>query len=522
MDALVQAALLGTARTTTSDTNSPAGALVTHLPEPDPGHALLLRAGAEAIYRQAGSRLSASTTAIEPAPPERLPACSRTATRLFRDMFEGPYRDVLPEALDCLKRAGLRLPASLLPQALEHAVGDVRAGLLPVIGERGRWLSQFNPAWHWAADAFIDESGMPADAEIRWQEGRNTERLSLLRRFRAHDPAHARTLLEGVWRQEKADFRADAIQILEVHRSSDDEPFLEAARDDRAQDVRQHAARLLACLPDSAFVRRIIDRADAVLREVDAAGNLIVIVPEELDPAWQRDGIHAKPPPYLGERAWWLEQLLALVPPSHWARRFACTPNELVAIAARDTAWGFTTIKGWARAAAIHRDTAWATPLANWMALDPAGTESKPAELALCADLIAMMPEEEAGQLISMLLSSPPGAMVDRWYTLINLLPGRWSEAVSLAYLHATREYFGAKEEVGESWTDRHVIANWLYTLVERAAIRIPSSCFAEALVPLPLPGRTSHYVRQWEQSIQTFTETIRFRQRIRKEFRYE
>jgi hypothetical protein len=433
-------------------------------------------------------------------------------------MFAGQYRDVLPEALDRLKRAGLRLPAPLLPKALEHAVGDVRAGLLPAIGERGRWLSQINPAWHWAADAFIDDSGLPADAEIHWQEGRGAERLSLLRRFRAHDPAYARTLLEGVWRQEKADFRAEAIQTLTVNISAADEPFLEAALDDRAQDVRQHAARLLARLPDSAFARRVTIRADTILRTVDVAGSWVIAVPKTLNPAWQRDGIQPKPPSSLGERAWWLEQLLSLVPPSHWARCFACTPDQLVAIAARDTTWGFTTIKGWARAAALHRDTAWATPLANWMALDPAGTESKPAELALCADLIAIMPKEAAGQLISMLLSSPPGAMVDRWYTLINLLPGQWSEAISLAYLRATREYFGTKEEIGESWADRHIIANWLYTLVERAAIRIPPSCFAEALIPLPLPGRTSNYTRQWEQSIQTFTETIRFRQRIMKE----
>jgi hypothetical protein len=518
MDALVQAALLGTARAPATDTHSPAGALVAGLPEIDPERALLLRGGADAIYRQAGNRLPALMTTLEPAPPERLPACSLTATRLFRDMLEGPYRAVLPEALDRLKRAGLRLPAPLLPKALEHAVGDVRAGLLPVIGERGRWLSQFNPAWHWAADAFIDATGIPANAETRWREGRDAERLSILRRFRTHDPAHARTLLDSVWRQEKADFRTETIQTLAENLSIDDESFLEAALDDRAQDVRQHAAQLLAHLRDSAFVRRITDRTNTILRGIDAACNLEIAVPESFDMAWQRDGIQPKPPPYLGVRAWWLEQLLALVPPSHWARRFAGTPDTLVETAARDTAWGFTTIKGWARAAALHRDIAWATPLANWMALDPAGTESKPAELALCADLIAIMPEEAAGQLISMLLSSPPGAMVDRWYTLINLLPGQWSEAVSLAYLRATRKYFGAKEEVGESWADRHVIANWLYTLVERAAIRIPPSCFAEALIPLPLPGGTSAYTRQWEQSIQTFTETIRFRQRLMKE----
>src|SRR5262245_57696083 len=138
MDALVHAALLGTARATAASTNTPADTLVARLPETDPEHSLLLRAGTEAIYRQAGSRLPSPTAAIEPAPPETLPPCSSRAAYLFREMFDGQCRDVLPEALARLKLARRRLPVTMLPTALSAADNVVRDGLLPVIGERGR------------------------------------------------------------------------------------------------------------------------------------------------------------------------------------------------------------------------------------------------------------------------------------------------------------------------------------------------------------------------------------------------
>ena len=62
----------------------------------------------------------------------------------------------------------------------------------------------------------LNRNDLPADAERRWQEGTSAERLSVLRRFRAHDASTARQWLMSVWRKEKADFRAEAIQTLEV------------------------------------------------------------------------------------------------------------------------------------------------------------------------------------------------------------------------------------------------------------------------------------------------------------------
>src|SRR3954451_22178703 len=88
------------------------------------------------------------------------------------------------------------------------------------------------------------------------------------------------------------------------------EPFLEAALDDRKAEVREQARRLLARLPESAFVARAADRARGVLRR--GGGRLAVTLPEPPDAGPRRDGLTGPPPPGgIGASAWHLFQVVA-------------------------------------------------------------------------------------------------------------------------------------------------------------------------------------------------------------------
>ena len=91
----------------------------------------------------------------------------------------------------------------------------------------------------------------------------------------------------------------------ERRKRPDDEPFLEKTLDDRARDVRDAAASLLARLPQSAFVARMTERAKR--HALDP--------PTAVTPADIRDGLVAKPTGY-APRAFWLERIVASVPPS--------------------------------------------------------------------------------------------------------------------------------------------------------------------------------------------------------------
>ena len=248
MNMLTQIALAGTAKVANDPrTGTALDGLFDAVAGVERERALLLRAAGEATYARAGHLAEAGVALPEPAPDEHQKICSATAARLVGDMLQERHPQVLPEALRLLAEANLRLPPALLPVALSQHVPELRPALLPVLGERGRWLSRFNPDWSWAAEAGIETgAGLPANAEVLWQEGTPAQRLGILGRMRTEQPALARAWLEAAWREEKADFRSDALLRLDRGLSRDDEPFLDKALDDRSQSVRARAATLLA------------------------------------------------------------------------------------------------------------------------------------------------------------------------------------------------------------------------------------------------------------------------------------
>src|SRR5258706_14270914 len=138
------------------------------------------------------------------------------------------------------------------------------------------------------------------------------------------------------------------------------EPLLEAALDDRAAGVRAAAPTLLARLPDSAFAGRVRERTDAMLVWKD--GKLDARPPKALDPAALRDGIVEQASQAKGQRASWLMQTLALVPPGHWEAHFG-QPAEALIVAAADSDWALALLEGWSRAALTFTDARWATAL---------------------------------------------------------------------------------------------------------------------------------------------------------------
>src|SRR6266568_2342547 len=252
MDTLVTMALVGTAQQPDKNigTGTPIDTLTAGFSRREMERRILLAAGTWAIYRQIGKAPGHLPTAPEPAAPETLRTCAPALARLIEDMLAGTHDDLLPEALERMEKAGLHLPPELLPTALNAQSSRLRAALAPVLGERGRWLSQFNLAWSWVSRRLpAGGYALPAGAEITWQEGTPEQRSEILRRLRASDPAKARQWLEGTWKLEKVQFRAEALETFSTGLSADDESFLEEALNDRSAKVCETAASLLERIP---------------------------------------------------------------------------------------------------------------------------------------------------------------------------------------------------------------------------------------------------------------------------------
>src|SRR5260221_2436752 len=476
MDALVTAAFLGTARQVSSatTTGTPVDTLLAKHPGNELERGLLLAAGAWAVYRQAGQEAEYLPTVRAPAAPETLRTCSPQVAKLLESMFAGEHEELLPEALERMRQASLRLPPSLLPAALDAQSTEIRARLIAVLGERGRWLSRFNPAWSWVVDTLpAGEDTLPADAETTWQEGTTGQRCELLRRLRNINLAQAREWLAAVWKQEKADVRAELLKTFEVGLAAEDEEFLEKALDDRAASVRAVAPPLLARIPVSAFTERMRSRADAML--IPAAKKLKVTLAETLAKDWQRDGIEAKPPQGAGEQAWWMMQVLAYVHPAHWEERSGLSPEQLVAACPKD--WKEAMLEGWSRAALLHQSTSWVMSLWQWWCSPKASAASSSLSLAEIREVFGKYIPQAL--LEARVLELESGS--EAWSEALAELPMPWSLDFGGKYLQQLRQHLHSLDFTRRNYSSYD--DNWYHTL-NRAALALPPACFPAALEP--------------------------------------
>jgi hypothetical protein len=439
-EALVAAALVGTAR------RPPPTALgldiaLGHDEAGDPAAVLLAEAAVLSAYRRAG-RLAGEAPRNLPAPaePDERPACSTTAVEVLELVLSGEVPipggvALLAEQwLDGAARAGCRIPARLLPRLLD--LGSVnptlQMALRTVVGSRGRWLAGHHDRWAWAAREPVDDLEA---VERRFATAAKGERPALLEALRRADPERGRELLHSTWKSDPAAERAALLAVLAVGLSDDDEPFLEAALDDRSAGVRQVAIDLLNRLPTSRRAARMAERLQALIKR---GRTLSFAPPGEPDAAARRDGVNDAAPAGMGVSAWRLVQLIAGAPLSWWTEHLGLSAEEVVAFGAADAPTGrkgpsaagplLLGLEGAVVAQAGRADPDWAVTV----------FVSRPSPAVLAAlppDLAA----EQLTRLIGNGLGPSPAVAA-----LLAACPGPWPESLSRAVLDRYRQ-LGAK-----------------------------------------------------------------------------
>jgi hypothetical protein len=382
------AALLGTQRSPFQTPALPGelGEVIKTAPAGQRGnnaHTLLRAAAVTALHRRAGKLPPISRNPFPNLCARDLrPRCSlQTAQRLEMILSSGRGY-LLKEWIELANQRGLRVREESLEGLLarQKMILPFRAELMPVLGERGRWLAAQNPEW----DTFVYYPN-----ERTWHEGNRRERLAFLSDLRTRDPQAARELLTSTWAEESPNERAAFLPLLANRLSLDDEPFLDSVLDDRRKEVRQSAAALLAQLPSSRLIQRmtwlgqqLVTWKNGLLR-----GAIEVKLPESCGDALQRDGIEPKlaANPWLGEKAWWLAQILALVPPITWSSGWNKKPSTLID-ALRKHELEDALIYAWTEAALRFGDAEWIDALLAY--------EHRRADGKRLVELFARLPRE--------------------------------------------------------------------------------------------------------------------------------
>jgi Family of unknown function (DUF5691) len=390
-DDLVTAATVGLSRRpfALTDLPGPAAAHAGTLDAGDPAAALLDAAALLTVAQRAGFRPPRGVDGPLPSPEGAAPELSARAERALRQIggaqlapgFAAGDKELLADLLKAASEAGYVASPPLLPDLLDAAVRTValRSAVGRVLGVRGRWLARHRPDWQRVVDD-VPATGVPTEAaptvavasagnpEV-WRTGSRRERHAYLTDQRVRDPQAGRALLAADWPRLPADERAALLAVLVRGLSADDEEFLDAALDDRADAVRVVARRLLTRVPASRFSLRATERAAAVLRleRHGARQGLTVSRPDDPDPAAVRDGIDPRvPSPSIGAGAWLLTQLIAAVPLDAWTALFGLPPADLVALPVGpnlDAPRRLDVHAGWRLAAVNQGNREWAEAL---------------------------------------------------------------------------------------------------------------------------------------------------------------
>jgi hypothetical protein len=166
------------------------------------------------------------------------------------------------------------------------------------------------------------------------------------------------TALEKSWAEENPDFRLRALGSLAIALSPADESFLTRILKERRKELRLAAQSLLATLPESGLSIRMRERAGGLLTFQRSFLNkkLEVNLPSAFDTSWRDDAIEEKPPVGVGEKAFWAQQILGLVPVKHWGKAFGLETDRLVELTVNSNDWADLLLGAWFRSAILHRD----------------------------------------------------------------------------------------------------------------------------------------------------------------------
>ena len=462
---------------------------------------------------RAGQVPNKSKAPLSPeATPDTEPQAGPLASHALTVILGAEHADLLREWCHTARAAQRRVPEHLLPAFLDALIAPANAtmaqAMRDVLGMRGVWLAQLNPAWRGALGISV------SDSDEMWHTGNRPERIALLRGRRSRDPDSARALLQQTLMSEQPDDLAAFLDCFTVRLSMADHELLEGLLDAKHKPVRTASARLLTALPQSARAARMVERVQplftftapqsGLLRKRKA--ELVVQLPDACDKAMTRDGIDAnRKRGKLGPKAMMLVQLLAATPLGWFTQTWNTDPRTILDAASAGE-WAEALLLGWTEASLLQRDAAWAEALlARYSEGPPAMLETL--ERDTLPRLFAALEPDQRESFMIALLERRGAAVHDDWVLrCLDSMDYTWSEAFARVFWEvALRHYFAAYRYP-------------LRGLLPKLAARTPVVVAAES--PRDWPASSKHWEPADQRVLEEITSQIDLRKSYLKELR--
>jgi len=410
---------------------------------------LLTQAAASGLRARAGRKAGVFSGGIVLCPPESQPVAGGPMMATLLRLMGDPDAALIDEWAGLAKAKGVRVAEATVPAVLDWWSRQPHRSdvVFEVLGVRAGWLASLNPAWRKP----VAGGEIPANGDDVWQTGTPPERTALLTTVRSQDPRRALALVQATWKNDGADERRRFVEVLRVGLSMDDEPFLEAALDDKSKLVRRAAAESLGPLNGSRFKARMNERARAMIgvTRKGAATRITLTPPSEIDPSWERDDVDPMAKT-AGKRAYWLKTVLGAADLSVLTDVSGLDAAGVIK-ALRDDDYFDDALAAIIQAVQVSKEPAWISAVAT----ASLGRIKKDTGVFFQLFGILAGPESEAFALD--VLGNDRFAPEERW-ALLGTLEHAWSESFSVAALKMLLEQKASKN------------VHMLYNLVSQVA----------------------------------------------------
>lgn len=496
-DELVKIALIGTDRSKLSEDSRKAFAYLGVDITKSPTSVVLESAVLLSLLKKSNPNAPSWDKVLpEKASAEQRKHCSKQSRNHLMLILKGNYSELLPEFIAHLVNNQKLLPLELIPNLLQQSSTNENlwTTLRPVIGQRGLWLIQQNPAWH----------GLTFEPdESIWDVGSRAQRVQLLKFLRQQQADIALQLIQSTWSVDDLQSRVQFVKTLSINSSKKDEAFLESCLDNSRKEIRKAAAKILSAIPDSTLCQRVFEQLKAMItfNARTKKEKLSIQLPEELTNDMIRDGIDPSSRWFKGGvKASRLGQMMAIVPPKYWEDYFNKSTSETIKLFVRSE-WSELILQAITEATILHKDHQWTETIllfwlnnfqkARWQYFNPLQLFE-----VITEDIFNKVALINIKKQNSLLEEESPLSLLLR---SVNL---PWQDALSKAFIQAMQKWIAG--ETSHYWSGWH-----LRPVLKKAAVYTNPKLFNQLS-----QGWSSHSYawNSWEKEVDSFLSILKFR----------